>query len=90
MTNPQNYVAVPVAWTASVPVDIKVELGVQSVRAQEPANLTRAEAWFINMMRRARATGKCELLSPDGIGRHGVSAHANADEDKRNIVARNA
>ena len=66
MTNPQNYVAVPVAahveWTKTVPVDTIIETGVQSESEMRQMSLSRAEAWFIHMMRKARMTGKCATL----------------------------
>lgn len=63
MTNPQNYAVVPVKWTPSVPVDIERSMGVQSIaETSESIRLTRAEAWFVQMMRQARATGKCGTL----------------------------
>lgn len=61
MTNLQNYVVVPMKWTPSVPVDINLVTGVESETA-DSIRLTRAEAWFVRMMRRARATGKCASL----------------------------
>lgn len=62
MTNPQGYEAVPIKWTPSVPVDTKVETGVQSVEAMARIHIPPmlAEVWRI--MRDIRATGKCGMF----------------------------
>lgn len=60
MTNPQNYVAVPVIvpdWSKSLPVDTVTELGVNSKTEITPA-LKEAR----RIMREIRATGRCGMF----------------------------
>ena len=60
MTNPQNYVCVPMPkWTQSEPVDTVVQLGVNS-KADIPA--TPLMAKVVQLMADIRRSGKCGMF----------------------------